>query len=886
MSASLRVLTASTLDSSPSLLLTQPDGSKILIDCGEGCQRACIEYGQRIATVRAVCLTAVSHNTVGGLPGFLLTAADIHATMQAAKDGGKELAPPVIENEISIQEEEDDNDQKSGEPQHRGGGRQPSRRQPRPRWPFCSITAQEAAHVNLFGPRGSRLYIEALRHFTRRDAFKLRVYDQCDKTTIAAIMQDNDDPIPAVPLQTADAAKNKTKKKKKHDKPEPTRFSVTCIPFENDDNGGDNTIISLENEASQLDDREQQQQSAGHKRPRDGMSGADAGEANSQRQEGRRCRRQTLSYLFTTPPLVGKFLLQEAEKLGIPKGPLFAQLKAGKAVTFVHPTTQQETTIESHQVVEPASPGIAVLILRYPAKENGRQLDTFFESIQSILSQRLSKTKANLDVVVHIASPNAFNSQTAKQWRQTRPAQQLQKTTKAAISGDVHHLWMQVYWDMDDDDQIDVMNIDLSPHVSAAFAANARSNLCPEIYRAPLQEQQAQQQSTIAECAPTKHGENDGDNGVDVGPFTIGNPGVQFDLLPRKPPDARGFAMATRDDEPMEDSQESDAQELANAILEKETSLRKSEGVRPTVRGELLFTGTASAVPCKHRNVSGMLLSNSDGRSMLLDAGEGTVGQLYRMQALAADAENLLSKITVVWISHPHADHHLGILRLLEQRRATTPLLLIAPPPILHFLKEYAVGVDPRIARSYHGVDCYKFCRPNQDAVAKFNHAIGFTNCQSVRVDHCPYAYAVIIDGTPFGRVVYSGDCRPSYDMLPVLAKPCDLLIHESTFEDSERFNGQAVSKKHSTVGEALQIAQKLKARWTVLTHFSQRYPRVPPPLPPTDVVDTKDMDIIFAFDYQCLTPSSLRLASRLTPALRKLFPEEQCLDVENQDMA
>ena len=42
-----------------------------------------------------------------------------------------------------------------------------------------------------------------------------------------------------------------------------------------------------------------------------------------------------------------------------------------------------------------------------------------------------------------------------------------------------------------------------------------------------------------------------------------------------------------------------------------------------------------------------------------------------------------------------------------------------------------------------------------------------------------------------------------------------------------------------------------------------------------TKVVDTTDMRIIFAFDYQRLTPDSLRLASLVTPALRLLYPED-----------
>merc|ERR1712238_113865 len=39
---------------------------------------------------------------------------------------------------------------------------------------------------------------------------------------------------------------------------------------------------------------------------------------------------------------------------------------------------------------------------------------------------------------------------------------------------------------------------------------------------------------------------------------------------------------------------------------------------------------------------------------------------------------------------------------------------------------------------------------------------LGITLCASIPVAHCYQSYALLIDGTPFGRIGYSGDCRPS----------------------------------------------------------------------------------------------------------------------------
>ena len=102
---------------------------------------------------------------------------------------------------------------------------------------------------------------------------------------------------------------------------------------------------------------------------------------------------------------------------------------------------------------------------------------------------------------------------------------------------------------------------------------------------------------------------------------------------------------------------------------------------------------------------------------------------------------------------------------------------------------------------------------------------LGVTRWLSVPVNHCAHAYATVVDSSSFGRVAYSGDCRPS-DPLAAAAKGSDMLIHEATFEDD--LKEEAVIKKHSTVSEALLVGKKMDAKVIVLTHFSQRYPELP----------------------------------------------------------
>ena len=52
---------------------------------------------------------------------------------------------------------------------------------------------------------------------------------------------------------------------------------------------------------------------------------------------------------------------------------------------------------------------------------------------------------------------------------------------------------------------------------------------------------------------------------------------------------------------------------------------------------------------------------------------------------------------------------------------------------------------------------------------------------------------------------------------------------HEATFDDDEKGKGEAIRKRHSTVEEAMGIANQIDLDSILMTHFSQRYPKFPP---------------------------------------------------------
>lgn len=90
--------------------------------------------------------------------------------------------------------------------------------------------------------------------------------------------------------------------------------------------------------------------------------------------------------------------------------------------------------------------------------------------------------------------------------------------------------------------------------------------------------------------------------------------------------------------------------------------------------------GTGSAIPSKYRNVSSTHLDIPDFGGILLDAGEGTLGQLRRKFGMAG-MQDFYNNLKIVHISHMHADHHLGLQSILHDRfkvsrSSATPLML------------------------------------------------------------------------------------------------------------------------------------------------------------------------------------------------------------------
>lgn len=290
---------------------------------------------------------------------------------------------------------------------------------------------------------------------------------------------------------------------------------------------------------------------------------------------------------------------------------------------------------------------------------------------------------------------------------------------------------------------------------------------------------------------------------------------------------------------------------------------------------EITTLGTGSALPSKYRNVSSTLVRVPGVGNYLLDCGENTLGQLSRVFD-PAELRDIIKDLRVIWISHLHADHHLGTASMirawynlvhngvpnqefpdadtLSSRLRKYGLSVISHSGMLQWLSEYSTVEDfgysrilplqitPNDHDSPSTLEILDNFNKNKNKEGRsprihtsdYEQLFGFADIQSSRVAHCHGAMAVSITFPPSPddptnvkplKVSYSGDCRPSQNFARI-GRDTTVLVHEATFDDE--LQGDAIAKKHSTTSEALGIGSQMNATAVVLTHFSQRYQKIP----------------------------------------------------------
>nr|CCA16756.1 PREDICTED: similar to AGAP009743PA putative [Albugo laibachii Nc14] len=546
-----------------------------------------------------------------------------------------------------------------------------------------------------------------------------------------------------------------------------------------------------------------------------------------------------ISYVIETPPQRGKFLVDRAIALGVPKGKMFGHLHQGKSVEL-----SDGKIVHPRDCVSPSLPGAICLLISCPTIDYIDELVSWegWKIYQSGEETEIEKKKVL--VIYHLA--------------------------KEKILSDVRYVeWLQKFGD--DLDHV-ILNHPACPDMSV-FRASTQLQSQIHAEFPLLVSSNAYERKSSQECGEEYTTWMEASKWKKFRSVIIGESLLQYTL---SPVGQRGL----------------DRENCFQLIQKPEKTKAGTPIPSPNFDiPRITFLGTGCAIPSKFRNVSGIhivLHGLQRCGGLLLDCGEGSLGQLYR--AVGGNRlllSRVISQLQCIWISHNHADHHLGVLRILSERSNLgfdDPLLIIAPNQIRYWLEEYC-QIDLSIQSSFRFVDNRIFDQNDsnfdanhqtrRDTLNFLHEKLSLKSFLTIPVKHTHLSYAAVLEyggrlsstieseqeENRIYKVAYSGDCRPSADLVSA-AMDAFLFIHEATFDDT--LQKEAKDKCHSTFTEAMQVVRNARAKHVILTHFSQRYPTI-------SVSDSDVLNVLTAFDLLTLPLSELR-QDRLLETCRKFL--------------
>ncbi|KAJ6648448.1 Ribonuclease Z, mitochondrial [Pseudolycoriella hygida] len=565
----------------------------------------------------------------------------------------------------------------------------------------------------------------------------------------------------------------------------------------------------------------------------------------------RSCGSTVMAFLCRLKPRAGRLDLVRCVEKNVPPGPLFAQLKSGNSITLPN-----GTTVHSKDVCHDSDPGPIFIIIDIPSVE-------FLNSLEDKedLFTAHQKTAASDDdmasLVIHFSPPDVIDDPVYQDFMNKfdKKTKHLVLNETNKFSGFLSSHRIQIQLNQLNDKTFPI----LAEYESQCRNGNVSSNKKVKYDESIVQSSTSEVQSTEEHLTCEQ-----------VSASTY------YHLRPHKGLD-RLNELVVNYDEYIGESAEIPG--FLESLDDLKQQLRQSYVNEKTLRGDeypkILFLGTGSCIPNKTRNVSAILVHTTSNSSILLDCGEGTFGQMIRFYGKDKTRE-VLKNLKAIYVSHMHADHHLGLIGILEGRRRllnnAAPIMLLAPWQISSFLDFYNRRIDS-IRKEY-------FLVPNGDLLEQpLNDAraaeLGLNFISTCLVRHCPHAYGIAFEisaDEPF-KITYSGDTIPCEELVR-LGKNSTLLIHEATMEDD--LEEQARYKMHSTVSQAVSQGVKMNAKYTLLTHFSQRYAKLP------RLEEEINKNVCIAFDNMEVTSVDLEYFHLLYPTLKVLF-NEHCQLLENK---
>jgi len=543
-----------------------------------------------------------------------------------------------------------------------------------------------------------------------------------------------------------------------------------------------------------------------------------------------------MSYLCKFADIPGKFNPSQAKELGLKPGPLYAQLKNGKIV--VAPDGKE---IHPSDVLGPTIEGPKFLILDCPS----------MEYLPSLTTNTVLASCDHITLIVHITPWEVLNTDSYCKF-----------ASKFGV--DCQHLLLHHSVCKPEISFRDAFKIQYPLHT-----LDPSTYHLPSVGRAP----------SLVLDAPF----DAATLGKSLLKFDFSNKGMGWrnnSVLPdlsleniQKP--LQGLVTNSNQSiieyiKEVQEKMTNEIQPLQNTNLTTKVTASWSHEVSNGNNITVTFLGTGSAISTKYRNVTGILLQMPMGEGMLLDCGEGSVSQIYRCFG-QQKAEEILMNLKCAFISHMHTDHHTGLCRVLTLREKllmkhyneAEQLTVVGPEKLQTWLARYSSC--EKIHFSF--VDSAFLTEGKiTDKLSPALAVLGLTHLCTVPVVHMAQSYGVCLTHQSGQKIVYSGDARPSLELAEA-GKDATVLIHEATFENG--LKADAIIKKHSTTEEALEIGEKMNAKYVILTHFSQRYPKIP--IDQVELTRHGNKTAV-AFDCMSVQVGDLNKLPRQLPFIRDIF--------------
>ncbi|KAI8599324.1 beta-lactamase-like protein [Dissophora ornata] len=571
-----------------------------------------------------------------------------------------------------------------------------------------------------------------------------------------------------------------------------------------------------------------------------------------------------ISYIFQSPDYVGKFNKQAATDLGVAPGKLFGELVSGKSVL-----SKSGELVHPHQVISGARAGRVFMVVDCPGVEYLSSLMKAkeFERFQGS-EPETEDNKLKADCIIHLGGHSILSHPEYKAWMQ-RFGPETQH-----IIANKDYCSEKLIWRSQSASSYKLSKLDPSIFPIPYHDNTPAHSLTADLEGLSLKAQAAESMLTY-----------------------LLEPSTGWDrsevVRPMEPFQDHELAKNRDDIKPYM----KEYYELADTTLGDIAADLESEREEfPGKEVVLTALGTGSSHPSKYRNVSATLLDIPGDSTFLLDVGEGTYGQMFRQfggHKRSADqtnyVEDRIERLKGIFISHLHADHHLGIVTVIDRwnklRAADSePLYLVAPLKFNTFLRELS-DVQDFGYRNVQFIECedivywresFDHRRQNiQDILDSMLKSTGFSEIATVDVIHCPWSYGISMTHRDGWKIVYSGDTRPCNNLVTA-GHGATVLLHEATFEDDKE--AEALKKKHSTTQEAILVGEGMEAKFTMLTHFSQRYPKIPK-------FDSEDKSTLIGicFDLMSVKLGQIWKLPKFLPALQVLYSpqSDEALDGE-----